>query len=292
MSGRHPFARLLSASFISQVGSYFLTLALVTFVYQKSGSIVRSSLVFVFSYLPAVLVSGYLGSILDRLISRRLLIINEAVSAAVSALCGLCLVLAAPLPVLCVVLSLRSVLLFVARTGGSKWIKVISPQSMQDARIKIFFLIFFLSTAIAGVLAATVLSWGSIFTVVALDVGTYLSSMVVLFTLPPLPTPERAAAASSGGTRSSLGTIAEILRTPALATPFLLVGFSQATFQGAYGVFVSYLPIHQLKLGTSGVGLFQLAASFGITCGFLINWFFAARLTAWTRRALPVALCR
>lgn len=265
------FQKLLAASFISQTGSHFLTLALASFVMATTGSLIQSSLVFIFSFLPAVFLSARLGGWIDRRIGRSVLIGNDITASILSLVCGICIATQAPLAILGLALAARSILLFVSRSGYMKWIKAISPPEIQDVQIKLYFLTFFLSTAISGLMAGWVLRYGSIWNVVGIDLLTYFLSIGCLLFLRPIriasevfPQPER-----------SLGpveTMQQILSTKDLRESFLSVCLSQALFQGAYQVLVTYLPMTKLGLGLGGIGPFQLAASLGIIGGFIVNW--------------------
>ncbi len=286
MTGRNEFIKLQTASFLSQSGSHFLTIALSAFVLQSSKSIVHASLVFVLSYLPSVFFSAKLGAWIDRHLSKWLLARNELLSILSSALCGVVIYYQMPLVFLCIVLSLRSILLFIARTGGSKWIKLISPPEKQASRIKFFFLGFFLSTAVAGMLAGVALGVTNILMVVAIDIATYVASFLVILTFQKIPTQSR------GQTLSALDgnlidTLREISKNPALWDHFVSVCLSQAIFQGAYSVLVSYLPMVKFHQGPMGVGPYQIAASIGITIGFLILWAWP-RLFITSRQGLPL----
>src|SRR5687768_1470350 len=132
-SKREAF-KLMLAAFISQSGSHFLTLALSAFVLVASDSVVGASLVFVLSYLPSVVCSGRLGELVDRRLSKSFLVLNELFSALLSLACGACLYYAS-LGWLCVALAARSLLLFPARAGATKWLKLTTPPKRQAARI-------------------------------------------------------------------------------------------------------------------------------------------------------------
>ena len=265
------FVKLLAASFVSQTGSYFLTIALAGFVLAESGSVVAASLVFTLSYLPSIFVGSGLGDWLDRRLSRRLLVWNEAVAILISLLCGICIGLKLPLAFLCALVSLRSILLSITRTGGLRWIKLITPPEDQAKRAKLFLLSFFLSTAVAGILVAQVLRQPSIRIVVVVDVVTYLLSICILLWLRSLPTSD-SAGVRAYGTFNLVTTIRAIVSQPVLAVDFYSVCFSQAIFQGAYSVLISYLPIARFHVGVHGIGRFQIAASSGIILGFIMLW--------------------
>lgn len=266
MSKQREFVKLLLASFISQTGSHFLTIALSGYIFVTSQSIVKASLVFVLSYFPSILVSGILGNWIDKSISRWLLARNELLSIITSAVCGLALFYRWPLVILCCALALRSLLLFVARTGGIKWVKVITTPEKQTLRIKCFYLSFFLSTAVAGILAASVLSSSGIMAVVIIDIATYLVSFLVDLSLEEIPQHE----ITSPPNVSVISTLREIFQTDQIRNHFIGVCLSQAVFQGAYSVLVSFLPLHVFQKGLAAVGPFQFAASLGITLGFVV----------------------
>jgi hypothetical protein len=272
MPKKGEFTKLLVASFVSQSGSHFLTIALSAFVFASSGSVTKAALVFVLSYLPSIFFSAQLGDWIDRKLSKWLLARNELISIVTSVLCGACIAFKLPLLVLAATVAARFLLLFIARTGGSKWIKLISPAELQSTRIKLFFLSFFLSTAVAGVLAGIVLSHPSVVTVIAIDVATYLLSFTVILSLRQLPEHLRNPDTATPITRGLIATIVEIQRIPGVGAHFVAVCLSQALFQGAYSVLVSYLPIAKLHMGLQGIGAFQFAASIGITIGFLVVW--------------------
>lgn len=271
MHKRGEFIKLLLAAFISQSGSHFLTLALSAMVFASTGSAVKASLIFVLSYMPSVFVSSSLGGWIDRAISKKLLVGNDVLAIFVSVLCGACVYYELPIVALCTAVAIRSLLLFTSRTAMTKWVKVISPDSLAASRIKLFFLSFFLSTVAAGVLASLFLGKVSIWTIVAVDAATYGLGIVVISFLRKL---EVAPALSEVRANHIVATITEILADPMLKASFIAVCFSQAIFQGAYSILVSYLPLRHFDIGLSGTGIFQVAASVGIIGGFWVNWRF------------------
>lgn len=277
MKGSKEFSKLLAASFVSQTGSYFLTLALSAFILVTTGSPVRAALVFVLSYLPSILVAPLLGGWVDRRVSRFLLAGNEAASIAATILCAACIKFELPIVILCVVLGVRSILLFVGRAAGTKWLKLITPPGDQTGRIKLFYLSFFLSTAVAGVLASFVLKRSSIEIVAVIDCVSYLASLALYLSMESPATEETAGLPAP--TASLRETLRMIFAMPVVRISFLAVCLSQALFQGAYSALVSYLPIKVFAIGIGGVGLFQLAASLGIIGGFVINWVAADTLS-------------
>lgn len=271
MHNRKEFVKLLVAAFISQSGSHFLTIALAGYTLFISNSTVKASLIFVMSYLPSVFVSARLGDWIDRNLSRTLLVRNDAFSMLLSLLCGVCIWYQMPWAVLGALVSIRSLLLVISKSANSRWVKLISPPSLQSLRIKLVFLSFFLSTAVAGILAGPSLAHFTILWVIAFDIITYVISMGIVLTLRPL-TDQQEALTSTVVSPSILESLREILATSTISNYFISVCMSQAIFQGAYSVLVSYFPIKKFQIGLAGIGPFQLAASLGIIAGFLIIW--------------------
>ncbi len=208
---------------------------------------------------------------IDRSISKTFLAINEALAIVVSILCGACIYYELPLGALCAAVAIRSLLLFTSRAAMTKWVKVISPQNIATSRIKLFFLSFFLSTVVAGILASLFLGKVSIWSIVAIDAATYCVGLAVISLLQRLiDFPEFPGTQVDG----LFVTVSGILSNPMLKASFIAVCFSQSIFQGAYSILVSYLPMRHFSLGLSGTGIFQVAASAGIIGGFVVNWRF------------------
>lgn len=275
-SSRREFQKILLASFISLTGSHFLTLSLAAFIMKSTGSAIQASLVFIVTFLPSVFFSGRVGHWIDRSLSRKLLIYSALGSAALTVLCGLCIASELSMFILAVLLSLRSVLNLVAKTSSTKWIKEISPPALQKERFKVHSFTFFLATALSGLMASIVLVNGTIQTVVIVDVLTFLLAIGVYLLLNPFNV--ALSEAQEQRRVSYTNTIREIFASRTLRTLFLLVALSQAVFQGAYQVLVTYLPVQHFNEGMSGVGFFQMSASGGIIAGFLLVWLYPESL--------------
>lgn len=287
------FGKLFFAAFISQIGSHLLTLSLAGYVYVQSKSPVWASLVFVVSFLPAVGMSAKIGALVDRRVSKRLIITTEMIAIGLSILCGYCINMNLGMYVLCVALAFRSVVTFTGRTAFQKWIKLISDPDNQTNRIKLFLLGFFLSTVFAGVATAFLLSDKSIFTVVIIDVLTYLFGIGIVLTLRAQHSNSTSSKDLGNLLDENLITIVkEILDDPKLRNHFWLIAFSQSIFQGVYSVYVYYLPINHLKKTMNWVGLFQIGASLGIIGAFVILWIrpniLKMNLSWFSNRLIPI----
>lgn len=269
MKNTYEFIKLVLASFVSQSGSYFLTIAITAFILETTGSLTKASIVFALTYLPSAINSAKLGNFIDRKLSKELLIMNEVLSIFVTILCGIALYYQWSLVILCFFIALRAILTFVHKTGCLTWIKRISPPETQNSRVKLNSLGFFLSTAVAGIMVAYFLKEISIPLIISIDIATYvISILTILFLnqLSQISVPEKIDRVSFFATINNIAQVQMIKRS------FVFVVISQAIFQGAYTTLVSYLPISHFNIGTEGTGYFQLAASIGIILGFVLVW--------------------
>lgn len=271
------FYKIFAASFISQSGSYFMTLSLAAATFVLTDSISGAAFVMVLSYLPAIFLSGKAGKQIDQKLSVKMLLFLELFSALTSVFCGFLLYYEQYL-LLIIPLCFRSYLTFATRAAMSKWLKVISPKEKQGIRIKIFLLGFFLSTTVAGILAGIALKGDihdGIFNVIIIDFVTYMISMLVIYSL--YETKEIRDKIRGGTVNINrieagiINSLKEIFQNSILKKTFIAVVVSQAVFQGAYQAFISIIP-SQFGLDISGISGFQIAASIGLIIAFLLLW--------------------
>ena len=91
------FRALLMSQFVSVCGTSVAAVALTILVYRRTGSPLLASLSFALGFLPFVLGSGLLSSVVDRVRPRRLVVVCDSASAVLAAAMA---VPGAPLPVL------------------------------------------------------------------------------------------------------------------------------------------------------------------------------------------------
>ena len=279
MNNKGDFLKLLIASFISQTGSHFLTLSISAFILVKTGSPVQSSMVFVFSYLPSVLIGARLGHWVDNKISKILIARNELISVFSTIICATAIAYNFSIHVLCFILALRSILVFIGRASSSKWLKISTVPILQAPRIKILNLTFFLSTALSGCLVSLVLENSSIWKIAIIDISTYFIAIIFYLSLNTFSNEISKNKITEQTPETLFHVLGSIFSDPSLQFSFFFICVSQMLFQGAYSALISYIPINVYKLGYSGVGFFQIAASIGIIAGFLIIWFLPEVLT-------------
>lgn len=267
-----PFHSLWSATFVSQTGAHLLTLALSAFLLSKTGSLLAATNVFVFSYLPGAIFSAHLGRLIDRKLSRKILVMNDLAALVLSLLCGWVVATGKPFFLLCVLLSLRSISTFFGRAAVMKWVRLTAAPETLHSATQLIYLSFFLSTTLSGMLAIFALGSQSIWPVVGLDVATYLvSALIFLFIDDKSIISQRThTALSPVRLHQYLLSLEEMLRNPRLFPVVTTFVVSVALFQGAYCILINYLPL-AFATGRSGVGWFQLAASLGILAGFALN---------------------
>jgi MFS family permease len=271
------FLKILLGTFISQSGSYFMTLSLAAAFYILTNSVIGAATIMVLSYLPAVFVSGLVGNIVDKKLSRQMLVLLEVFSASISILCAVFLYYHYYI-ILLILLTLRSCLSFTTRAAQTRWVKIITPENSQSKRIKLLLLAFFLSTTTAGILVGVVIGddiYSGITKVAVIDFITYLVSVIIIWTLHEpnnLRTPKSYSPLNFKNIYyQTLSTILDVFKDKSLMRPFLFVVFSQGLFQGAYQALISIMPNYFNK-SISAISLFQISASVGLLFAFIFLW--------------------
>ncbi len=267
-----PYHSLWAATFVSQTGAHLLTLALSAFLLSKTGSLLAATHVFVFSFLPGAIFSAHLGRLIDRKLSRKILVANDFLALVLSLLCGWVVATGKPFFVLCLLLSLRSISNFFGRAAVMKWVRVTAPTDALHAQTQFIYLSFFLSTTLSGMLATVALGAASIWPVVILDVATYLVSAGIFFFIDDKEVVLQRTSTVLPALRlhQYLLSLEEMLRNPRLFPIVMIFVVSAALFQGAYCILVNYLPL-SFSAGRAGTGWFQTAASLGLLAGFAMN---------------------
>lgn len=280
---KKTLTQFLLAAFSIQCGNHFFSLALSAFILITTESVSSAALVMVFGFLPSAFFSNYLGQLIDRKFSKKFLYSVLLYSIIITIICGAIIKLdmgKLGLPILCLSLSVRCLISFMARSLLTKWLKLASEQALQAPRAKLFFLTFFLSTAFSGILASVVLIKMSIILIVMIEIILILVGAGLIKTL-PIPRLISASTSATSTPKNSISknkhyfkTIRHIVTNTKIMRCFLLVIISQSVFQGAYSVLVAALPVKHFNLTISWVGAFQLAASLGIISGFLLCWLY------------------
>lgn len=265
------FLKILLANFISQIGGHFLTLSITSFILLKTDSTFQMGLVLFFSFLPNFLFGSKMGEIVDKYFSKRFLILIDLFSILVTVIVGVAIYVDLPLFILCLLMSIRTIFQTISMCTIQKWVKIITPPNIQEERFKLLSFVFFISTAVSGILAGMVLSYGSIVPIITIDVISYLVAIVIYYTFQNVKV-EKVSEKSNISISSLIGlsTLLEIFSSVKLRLAFMFVILSQAMFQGSYYILVTFIPIKKLGLGTDYISYFQLAASCGIIVGFFI----------------------
>lgn len=79
-----PFVLFQLGQFVSLFGSKMTSYGLGLWAYQQSGSAFSTSLLFVCYLVPEVLLNFTEGSVGDRILKKRLLLVSDALSAGIS----------------------------------------------------------------------------------------------------------------------------------------------------------------------------------------------------------------
>lgn len=278
------------SSFFLQGGSHFFTLALSSYIYVLSKSPIQAALVMVFSFLPATFFSVRLGQLVDQKTSRGSMLLNLCLSFSMSLLC--CLVFTAwpNIYAQCLLLGARSLSVFTTRGFLTKWIKIYAEQKSQEKSIKIFYLTYFLSSVGSGILVGHFLKYQNVYILAAMEGVLLLTGLALFARLPFAAVTQEIRNQTQGNKEPFSAVLQQIASAPNLKVHFSLVCIATLVFQAAYSALVTNLPLRYFSLGAAGVGKFQVAASIGIVCGFLVIWLWPNLLQSKRNYLLPISI--
>jgi MFS family permease len=267
---------LWSGQVVNGIGTQITRVALPYQVYVLTGSTLAIAALTLFQLVPILLFALAAGSLADAVDRRKLLMATQAGLAA----CSLALVLLAltggpPLPALFAVAFLAAGLSAVDQPARSSSIPRLVPPERLPSAIALNQLNFQLASivgpAVGGILIATVGIAGAY----AVDLGSFLASLIALFAIHPLP-PLGAVA------RPGLDAIREGLRF-ARRRRAILGSFVIDLNAMIFGMPTSLFPVLALDVfgtGPAGFGLLAAAPAAGAFLGALFSgWVKSVRRT-------------
>jgi MFS family permease len=258
---------LWSGQVVSGIGNQITRVALPFQVYVLTGSTLAIGALTLFQLVPILLFALGAGSLADAVDRRRLLMVTQLGLAACSALLtGLALSGEPPVPVLFAVAFVMAGLGAVDQPTRSSAIPRLVPPERLPAAIALNQLNFqtasIVGPAVGGVLIATIGIAGAY----AVDVLTFVATLVALIAIRPLP-PLRDAA------RPGLAAIAEGLRF-ARRQRAILGSFAIDLNAMIFGMPTSLFPVLALDVfqtGPTGFGLLAAAPAAGSFLGALLS---------------------
>lgn len=273
---------LLSASVVDAVGGWAMSVVLVVYVYERTGSAASITLTTACGWLPRLLLSVYAGAVADRLPRRRVMLGSALAALALTlALAG---AVAGDLPV-AVVLVLNALVASAATFYGPAAQAVVPasvPEKDLAAANALFGLTENLTVVVGPVVGGLVLLAGGATAAVLVNAGSFLLAAALVVRL-------RAGSAvegepPSGSLLSQITTGLSALRAEPVA--LALVGYT-ALDSAVYGaVSVLYVPLSE-HLGTGTNGYTYLVSSMAV--GGAVGALFVGRLEDLGRLAPVIA---
>lgn len=258
-----PFRTLWSARAISFLGDSLGLVALLIYVEDSTGAALAVALLlFAGDCLPGFF-GPLAGAIGDRFDLRRVMICCELVQGALT----LAMVALPPLPVLLVLVCLRSITATVFQPASRSAV----PAMVDDKRLESANATLGAGTygleALGPLVAAGLFLVTDIRGILLVDAATFLVSAIMLSRLPSLPpAPSEDRGSLLAETRAGLGYIwsAPVVRVIALGF------FAIAAFSGVDDVAMVFLARDELGGGTSAASILYAGVGIGLVAGYLL----------------------
>jgi predicted MFS family arabinose efflux permease len=266
--GHRDFRRLAAALAASQIGDWLYNVALLTVVYERTGSAAWLALTTAARVAPIVVLGPLGGVVADRFDRRRLMIASDIARMAIMA--ALALVAAADLPVL-----VGPLLAAAATAAGSPYppaVAATTPRLVADEHLPAANA---LRSAIgaAGVVAGPALGAGLLLVAspaVAFLVNgaTFAASALLVASIPASAAFAPARAGATAGVRAELRAGARALRQ---SRPVVLLVGADIAASAVYGAQTVLLVLLARRLGGDGYGLLMAAIGAGGLLGAVIG---------------------
>lgn len=254
------FRRLIASMALSSAGDWLYNIALLVFVFERTGSATWVAIATIMRLAPYVLFGAVGGAIADRNDGRRVMIVSDLVRAAL--MVGLVLVATTDAPVF-----LAVVFAFLTTAGGTAYLptvvkavpSMVSEHDLAGANA-VRSTVDNASVVVGPAVGGAVLALGSPTWAFAANALTFLLSAVVVRGLRPLP-PE-----DTEGPETLLQAIAGgwgVLRSSAIARWLVGVSMCVGAIYGLQTVFLVLVSEDLLDAGTSGIGYLYAALGLG-----------------------------
>ncbi len=275
------FVGILTSQALSIAGDQVARIAIAIMVFDRTGSALAAAATYASSYLPWLLGGPLLSSLADRHPRRTVMVLCDLGRAA---LVAVLLVPDLPLPAIFALLVLVGLLAPPFDSARSASLPDILPGDLYVTGSLVINLVIqaaqALGFALGGVLVATV----GTSTALALDVGTFIISALVLL-LTVQRRPAAATEPSAGLLRDSLAGLSVVRRSRRLRTLLAYALLAMAIVIAPEGVAIAV----SRNLGGGDVAAGLLTAS--VPLGFLIGGIALLRVAPDRREALLPTLC-
>jgi MFS family permease len=282
----NSFRRLLASLAVSSLGDWLYNVALLAFVFERTGSATWLAVTTAVRVLPIVVLGPIGGVIADRYDRRRLIIASDLVRAAL--MVGLAAVVALQLPVVLAPL-LAGVATLVASVHppavAASTPRLVDAEHLQRANAARA-AIGQAAIVVGPALGAGVLAISSPAVAILANAATFLASAVLVATITPGPAFRPSGAGAAPGLLTELRDGVDALRGAPAAVRVIA---ADAICSAVYGILTVTLVLVAGRVGVGPGGYGLLLGAFGI--GGLAGAAIAGRIDgAHWRRTLAVAL--
>lgn len=264
--GERNFLLLLVGQNLSAFGDWFRSVTTIGLIYAWTGSAVNLSLLFISSLCPMVLVSSFLGPMIDRFPRRTVMVVADLARMLV----GCCFVLVIPLQspgLLYLLLATNGALSGLYLPARSALIpEIIHPDRLSRANSILatsFSAAMLISTGLGGLLADI---W-SAQTIYLIDAATFLVSAACLMLIKPRAqtTPAKQRVSYLEQVREGLG---EIRKSRSIQCAIGIMVARETALSVVYVIFSLYI-LQVVQQGNFGLGLGHTATGLGQILGGL-----------------------
>ncbi|WP_126428326.1 MFS transporter [Brevibacillus marinus] len=264
--GDRNFLLLLAGQNLSAFGDWFRTVTTIGLIYAWTGSAANLSLLFISSLFPAVVVSSFLGPLIDRFSRRTLMVVADLARVLVG--CGFVLLIPLESPALLyLLLAINGAFSGLYLPARSALIpEIIKPHHLSRANSILatsFSAAMLIATGLGGLLADI---W-SAQTIYLIDAATFLLSAVCLVLINPRrqPTPAKPHVSYLEQVREGMR---EIKKSRSIQCAIWILMAREAALSVVYVIFSLYI-LQVVNQGNFGLGLGHTATGMGQILGGL-----------------------
>jgi MFS family permease len=261
-----PFRRLWFGTGISAIGSQITTVAIPFQVYDITGSTLMVGLLALAGLVPLLTVPLYAGAVADAVDRRRLLLLSDVALAVVTVgLIGNALLPDPSVPALFAGEALATAAYGFQRPARNALTPRLVGEELLTAAIAVEDVVFNLARVAGPALAGLLIALVGVAGAYAVDLATFVASLVAIWLLPSAPPAHDAE-------RASLRTVAEGFRY-VRSQPLLLGIFVVDTNAMVFGMPSALFPAVAEKLGggPQALGLLYAAPSGGAFAASLVS---------------------
>jgi predicted MFS family arabinose efflux permease len=277
-----PIELLTVSMFTSTIGTNILLVALSVYFFEKHQSAMAAAGVYVAQFTPIIVLMPVAWRLCDWLEPRQNLPLLEALSAIVTVMVGISVVLASP-PVTYALLFGRGFLDMTTKAARTVALKSFAETEKVSSANIVVTAASYLGQAVGAMIGFLLIGKVGIITIASVDAASYALSGLICKMLPPVAT----AGTASGGYIGMLRRGKLILQSDrSILKAFWILTCSVVFLQGYNQVARLWIPLAWLQLPANSGAISEAIGVIGITTGLII----AATILSGQRSSLRILL--